>query len=284
MLVGALTSVAAISALVGNLEIAVAALALVMGIAAAVAIDSWHELHDAKGRRAALGVQLAELTESQRGGFADVVQKLKQDHRHQTSEVEALLQVVPRVMGGAVLPASGGYAMDARALAELSDVIASRAPRLVVELGSGTSTVWVAKHMAALNGRIVSVDHLESYGEATRAQLRRQGLTDVAEVRISPLVEVAEGRRWYDSSVFADLGGIDLLIVDGPPGAINKNAREPALGALRSALAPGAVVVLDDISRPDEKEVLQAWLEAWPEFTRVDSGTSSLAVIAMSED
>jgi hypothetical protein len=284
VLVGVLTLVAVAFALWGNLNAAMAATAVVIGVAAAVSIDAWHELHEAKSDRGALAKQIAEARAANRGELAEAVGKVAREQRNQTSQLEAMLQVLPRVAGGAVLPPSGGFAMDGRALAELSDVIGERVPRLVLELGSGTSTIWIAQHIAAAGGRIVSIDHDPKYGEATRAQVYRRGLDHVAEVRIAPLVELADDRRWYDASVFADLENIDLLVVDGPPGATCKNAREPALGALRAALSPGAVVVLDDVGRAEERDILATWLATWPEFERVDSGASSLAVLMMKQD
>ena len=49
--------------------------------------------------------------------------------------------------------------------------------------------------------------------------------------------------------------------MDGPPAdtADKVLARYPALPALRARLAPGATVVLDDVERPGEQEVLTRW-------------------------
>jgi len=49
--------------------------------------------------------------------------------------------------------------------------------------------------------------------------------------------------------------------VDGPPAyaAGQGLARYPALPVLRGRLAPGATVILDDVERPGEQEVLRRW-------------------------
>jgi hypothetical protein len=54
---------------------------------------------------------------------------------------------------------------------------------------------------------------------------------------------------------------VDLLLVDGPPAdtADKVLARYPALPALHGRLARGATVVLDDVERPGEQEVLRRW-------------------------
>ena len=73
---------------------------------------------------------------------------------------------------------------------------------------------------------------------------------------------------WYDDAVVAAgldvaLRGelIDLLLVDGPPAyaAGHELARYPALPVLYDRLAPGATVVLDDVERAGEQEVLRRW-------------------------
>ena len=67
---------------------------------------------------------------------------------------------------------------------------------------------------------------------------------------------------WYDeAAIDATVDVIDLLVVDGPP-AFDAGfglARHRALPALRDRLVPGATVVLDDIERPGEQEVLRRW-------------------------
>jgi predicted O-methyltransferase YrrM len=133
----------------------------------------------------------------------------------------------------------------------------------VVELGSGTSTVWLAYALEQTGGRIVSLDHDPHYAQNTREMLRAHGLDQVAEVRDAPLAPITVREadfRWYDTGALSDLNDIDLLLVDGPPGSIGPLSRYPALSVLRPRLAAGATVVLDDLSREDEQETLRRWV------------------------
>lgn len=57
-----------------------------------------------------------------------------------------------------------------------------------------------------------------------------------------------------------------MLIVDGPPGRVNKDARYPALPLLHERLNPGAHVFLDDATRPDERRILTQWLAEFPDL------------------
>jgi hypothetical protein len=54
---------------------------------------------------------------------------------------------------------------------------------------------------------------------------------------------------------------IDLLVVDGPPAydPVHETRRAPALRRLDTRLVAGAALVLDDIARAAEREVLAGW-------------------------
>lgn len=150
--------------------------------------------------------------------------------------------------------------------ARLIGLIKADKPRRIVELGSGVSTLVMAYAVRQNgSGEILSLDHDAEYAAITRRNLMAHGLADVARVADAPLVSVdtARGRRtWYDLAPLADLKDIDLLIVDGPPRKSGADARWPAFDQLRSRLAPGAIVVLDDTVRSDEKASVDSWSAA----------------------
>jgi len=173
-------------------------------------------------------------------------------------------QFVARHEPAAILPFPGGWALDGAHLADLVELVRRERPLLILELGSGASTTWLAYEAQRYGGRIVSIDHLEHYADVTRAALETHGLRAVADVRVAPLEDSAiEGHttQWYAKAAFADLvpGTVDLLLVDGPPAALGPAARFPALPFLRPLLAPGAIVLLDDTFRADELDTLERW-------------------------
>ena len=77
---------------------------------------------------------------------------------------------------------------------------------------------------------------------------------------------------WYAAGTLAPLRDepIDALIVDGPPGGPDRPlSRYPALPFFMDALGPNALVVLDDVARPGEREILDRWeSEFEPAFER----------------
>ena len=145
--------------------------------------------------------------------------------------------------------------------------------RRVVELGSGLSTVLLARLLAqrARRSTLVAVEHDARWAQWVREQLEREGIGAHVMVIDAPLTARADdagGLPWYDEAAVADgldraLGAepIDLLVVDGPPAyaAGHGLGRYPALPVLRPRLAPGATVVLDDVERRGEQDVLRRW-------------------------
>jgi predicted O-methyltransferase YrrM len=185
--------------------------------------------------------------------------------RAQSREIEAMFQLFQEFTPRAPMPSSGDFALNPTDLLELLHLIRTRQPRLVVELGSGTSTVWLGYALEKIGARLISLDHDSDYAARTREMLDAHGLTGVAEVRVAPLSELTtDGRtyQWYDVEQLADLRGIDLLLIDGPPAATGPDARFPALHVLESRLAATATVVLDDVNRPDEQEAVRRWTES----------------------
>ena len=183
-------------------------------------------------------------------------------------EAEALLQLHRLFDLQAPVPLLGGWAMEPVSMLALVTEVLRRKPKLVVECGSGTSTLWIA-HALRKNGggRLISIEHLESYARLGAAALDEHGLADIVDLRLAPLERqpVSDGIvPWYAKSAFADLGDIDMLIVDGPPSATGPLARYPALPLLKDRLAPGALLMLDDAGRSDERAVMARWKEEVP--------------------
>ena len=173
----------------------------------------------------------------------------------------------PLLDGGAFLPWSEG-AMSPAGLATVATEIAFGERRLLAERWSGISTVVLARLARQLEGRIFTVEHSPEWAGWVRRALERDGLEDVATVIEAPLEPHAlsiGGAPWYAEAAFAELpsDGIELLLVDGPPGYGDGMARSrhPALPALAERLAPGALVVLDDADREGESEILDRWEE-----------------------
>ena len=140
-------------------------------------------------------------------------------------------------------------------------------PETIVECSSGLSTLVLAR-CCQLNhsGRVFSLEHGEEYAAQTAVTLANFGLADWAEVIHAPLRHHRLGTddyAWYRTERLPELP-IDLLVIDGPPGFMQRHSRYPALPLLRDQLAERCALFLDDAARPDEKEIVTRWLAELP--------------------
>jgi predicted O-methyltransferase YrrM len=161
------------------------------------------------------------------------------------------------------LPNLGSWKADTGLLAFLVDHIEEHKPKLVVEFGTGASTLIIARALQmAGGGTFITFDQHPDFVRANRQWLAQYGLE--ADIRAVPL-KPARGWPgvWYDHGPLPD--GIDLMLIDGPPWTIHPLTRGGAATAL-GQIAPGGTVMLDDAARPGERVVARRWRRAWPDF------------------
>lgn len=191
------------------------------------------------------------------------------------NQLAALLDLHELVPLRAPLPPTRSWAASPDVLTRLIAEVEDRRPSLVVECGSGVSSIVLGYAVQKLGaGRVVALEHDPDFAEETRANLRAHGLGDVVEVRDAPLrpwpsAEADEQFQWYDPAALEGLGDIGLVFVDGPPGRLGPHARYPAVPALLPISADDVLFVLDDTIRADEQEVSALWSEQFPELTVV---------------
>lgn len=162
------------------------------------------------------------------------------------------------------LPHLGSWKADTGLLTLLVDHIAARRPRLVVEFGAGASTLIIARALErAGGGRLISFEQHSDFVAATRAWLADYGLS--ADLRAVPLRPAPDGwpGLWYDHGPLP--GGIDLMVIDGPPWTIHPLTRGAA-SSLFGRMAPEGTILLDDAARPGERVVGRRWRRDWPGF------------------
>ncbi len=140
-------------------------------------------------------------------------------------------------------------------------------PSTIVECSSGTSTLILAK-CCEINrhGKVFSLEHEKLFANQTEAYLQHYSLVEYSDVIYAPLTEYTLDDKpysWYDLNGFSS-NNIDMLVIDGPPGFIQKHSRYPALPLLYDRLSNHCRIYMDDASRPDEQEIIRVWREEWP--------------------
>tara|TARA_Y100000996_G_scaffold630_1_gene570 strand:- start:467 stop:1240 length:774 start_codon:yes stop_codon:yes gene_type:complete len=153
------------------------------------------------------------------------------------------------------------YAANPDFLFLINDIINKYKPSVIVEAGSGVSTLICAYSLQKLsNGKIFSLDHDKDYQSIVKSSISEHYLDNFVESIHAPLVDYQNHNfKWYDIKELNRLNKIDLLIIDGPPVKFSKNIRYPAIPLLLNKIKKGAIIILDDCKRKEEKNVVSLW-------------------------
>jgi predicted O-methyltransferase YrrM len=130
--------------------------------------------------------------------------------------------------------------------------------RQIVECGPGVSTIFLARLLRQEGGHLYTIEEDGRWAERVSGWLAREGTAENITVIHAPLVE--DG--WYAHEPLETIpGGIDLLVVDGPKAFAPEStlARYPALPFFAPKLTTDATVILDDIDRGGERQVVARW-------------------------
>lgn len=175
------------------------------------------------------------------------------------------------------LPHLGSWKADTYLLHRIVDEIEQRRPSVVMELGSGASSLVIASALRKHGGGTLhSFDQHAPFAAEMQSWLAEHGLTAV--FHHAPLVRQDNGWPgvWY---ALADVpAAIDLLIIDGPPWTVHPLVRGAA-ETLLDRIAPGGTVMLDDAARPGERVVARRWRQRWPHFKFTYEGKGSKGLL-----
>ncbi|MFZ1692611.1 MAG: class I SAM-dependent methyltransferase [Flavobacteriales bacterium] len=197
--------------------------------------------------------------------------RVLQEQRSTYAQIESLIGVTRAIDPVLPLPAMRSWAASPDLLRVIVSRILADKTASVVEASSGVSTLVIAYCMKRNGaGKVVALEHDPEYAQRTRDALAEHGLLNFAEVIDAPLVRQqigADAHLWYDLSRARLPSTIDLLVVDGPPDTSQHMARYPAVPLLKHLLKPGALVLLDDGARADERAAAKRWAESVPGST-----------------
>ena len=197
------------------------------------------------------------------GGVLMRLDKLATKRVHDERAMQALIGIYYALRPRRSLPCFRSAALSSDTILEYIRLIERLHPRVVVELGSGTSTV-VAAYQLEKNGegRVLALDHDPMWGEITRDLVTEHDLSRWVEVRIAPLVPVevsGKSYQWYDPKLLEEIQEIDLLLIDGPPDHEGLGTRYPGLPLLADRLSATGVIVVDDCIMPRWKTIVLEW-------------------------
>ena len=187
------------------------------------------------------------------------------------------------------MPISGEWALSPLGIYAMVQTILADEAEVVLECGSGTSTIWFGMAVRESGvGHVWALEHDKRFLEKTRSEVARHGLDDFVSVLDAPLCPVdgesPDAGVWYSKEFLDRLSGpIDVLLVDGPP-AGSEGQRDHVLSVVRDSLRPGAWIFVDDMVRPREKAMVANWLKAHPELERLPSPSPQIALLRWNVD
>jgi len=202
--------------------------------------------------------------------YAESSDLLKNQLRTFYDQVDSLFSLFSTLKIRHPLPIMRGWPISPDFANTLISVMLTKRPKNILSLGSGTSDLIIAYCIEKTgSGRLVSLDHDDKFARETQANLEKHQLSKYGQVFYAPLKKHHinnEDWLWYDIDGLIIEDEIDLLIIDGPPAKTQALARYPALPLLNKKLSNNVTIILDDANRTDEKEIIDRWIEEYPEL------------------
>lgn len=197
----------------------------------------------------------------------------------QQNTMQSFLLLQQLMQGGEQLLNLDEWAMQADTLQKLTQHVLANSFDLIIEFGSGQSTLVIAKTLAGMTKppRFLSLEQSLHYFEKLQHRINRFNLSEFVELAhaaVKPVelrqdqksVRVQEFYSCNDllsglSEEWSEKPGVILVVVDGPFSDTNDGlARYAALPVVESFFPNHTLhVVLDDTKREGEKQVLQQW-------------------------
>jgi predicted O-methyltransferase YrrM len=164
---------------------------------------------------------------------------------------------------------STGYPISRPVARLLAHLILSGGARNVLELGAGSSSIVIAKALSlAGGGRLTSIEQAPEWcQEAWGTVTRTPGIDAHMEVALPAFRVLRSGPTHLYATAHRIVqvrGPYDLVLVDAPQAYYG---RDGALPLAWEALRPGALVVVDDAGRPQERWAIRRWLQTYTGLT-----------------
>lgn len=128
----------------------------------------------------------------------------------------------------------------------------------ILECGSGLTTLLIGAVAQKSGNVLCSLEHHSVWGNRVALFLKRYRI-DTVHMHVRPLKEYGDF-TWYEPPAELTPENYALVICDGPPGA-TRGGRYGLIPVMKSRLAPGCVILLDDADRVQEQEIAKRWAQ-----------------------
>ncbi|WP_175691532.1 hypothetical protein [Burkholderia anthina] len=241
-------------------------------------VDVLRQANASLEQRLEVQVKLISTTEHIESSLKTIEHVQKQSLSNAVKQIESLIRLQNYLGADVLLPDVHNWAISPDFGVLLIHLLEQNHYDAVVEFGSGTSTLVLAKalqRIAQHGGQpaaapLLSFDHMERFQRQSQSYLERAGLTGSSRVVWVPLQAWRNGETPYyacEEALLQLRGQLPqaaprvLVVVDGPPGRTGPLARHPALPKVLQGLGDACCFhfLMDDYDRQDEREIVSSW-------------------------
>lgn len=154
---------------------------------------------------------------------------------------------------------NAGWSSDCSYLKRLLLEIMQRENLVILECGSGLTTLLLGIVADRQQHRIIACEHLHDWQHRMADILTKEGIKN-AEVLWCPLIDYGVF-DWYDTTKINLMPNtlVDLVICDGPPGQ-TRGGRSGLPYLLSTQFRDRCLILVDDTHRTSDKEILHQWM------------------------
>lgn len=158
------------------------------------------------------------------------------------------------------------WTISPTALLHTLNYISTYKPKVIVEFGMGSSTLYISKliEQNKLNTVLYSIDHNKSWIEKIESWLQTEELTKTTRLIHVPLTDnfsfQTRAIQWYDLEVLdasIPKDQVELLLVDAPPAAFLYSRAGALIYFSKEIQEAKLNYFFDDANRKEEKKILQ---------------------------
>ena len=150
----------------------------------------------------------------------------------------------------------------------------------ILECGSGLSTLVAGALIDGSETTLYALEHDAHWYERICDVVDNFNLRNVRPV-YAPLQDFG-AFSWYDVRGAGLPRDISLVLCDGPPGS-TRGGRYGLLPVMRGHLLPGALVLVDDCKRAEERDIVDRWIKEFDgSLTKMGGTRFPYAVVTIS--
>lgn len=155
----------------------------------------------------------------------------------------------------------GEWTLDADSMLFLWQRLQAEKPKVIVECGSGVSTLLFARYLSLYqpDGVLLSLEQSAEETKVAQDRLEKHGLAKFVKMYHAPMVSEERGYNLNGVETWPGMQRFDWILVDGPAG--NNLVRYYTIADMQKLANPGARWFLDDSFRDNELNVLSKWAE-----------------------